>query len=68
MKISKKCQYALKVVFELEKLETGSILGVLLDEDRPVRNVPASLTEQGQEVVEVKYLGDHFCVKVRRQK
>jgi len=31
MKISKKCQYALKAVFELEKLETGAILGVLLD-------------------------------------
>jgi len=27
MKIAKKCQYALKTVFELEKLETGAILG-----------------------------------------
>jgi tRNA 2-thiouridine synthesizing protein A len=68
MKISKKCQYALKAVFELEKLETGAILGVLLDEGEPVRNVPGSFTEQGQEVLEVKNSGDHFCVKVRRKK
>jgi len=68
MKISKKCQYALKAVFELEKLETGAILGVLLNEDELVRNVPESFTEQGREVIEVKNLGDHFCVKVRRKK
>jgi len=54
MKISKKCQYALKAVFELEKLKTGAILGVLLDEGEPVRNVPESFPEQGQEVIEVK--------------
>ncbi len=57
-----------KAKLELEKLETGAILGVLLDEGEPVRNVPESFTEQGQEVMEVKNLGDHFCVKVRRQK
>ncbi len=53
---------------ELEKLETGAILGVLLDEGEPVRNVPASFVEQGQEVLEVKNSGDHFFVKVRRKK
>jgi len=68
MKISKKCQYALKAVFELEKLETGAILGVLLDEGEPVRNVPESFTEQGQEVMEIKNNGDHFCLKVSRKK
>ncbi len=57
-----------KAKLELEKLETGAILGVLLDEGEPVRNVPESFTEQGQEVVKIKNLGDHFCVKVRRQK
>lgn len=67
MKISKKCQYALKAVFELEKLETGAILGVLLDEGEPVRNVSESFTEQGQKIIEVKNLSDHFCVKVRRK-
>ena len=57
-----------KAKLELEKLETGAILGVLLDKGEPVRNVPGSFTEQGQEVIEVKNSGDHFCVKVRRKK
>ena len=57
-----------KAKLELEKLDTGAILGVLLDEGEPVRNVPASFVEQGQEVLEVKNSGDHFFVKVRRKK
>ena len=57
-----------KAKLELEKLQTGTILDVLLDDGEPVRNVPASFNEQGQEVLEVKNSGDHFCVKVRRKK
>jgi sulfite reductase (ferredoxin) len=57
-----------KAKLELEKLQTGAILGVLLDEGEPVRNVPASFAEQGQEVLEVKNSGDYFCLKVRRKK
>ena len=57
-----------KAKLELEKLETGAILGVLLDEGEPVRNVPESFTEQGQEVMEIKNNGDHFCLKVSRKK
>jgi sulfite reductase (ferredoxin) len=57
-----------KAKLELEKLEIGDILEVLLDEGEPVRNAPASFAEQGQEIVEIKDLGGHFCVKVRRKK
>jgi sulfite reductase (ferredoxin) len=57
-----------KAKLELEKLEVGAVLEVLLDEGEPVRNVPASFAEQGQEVLEVTDIGDHFCVKVRRNK
>lgn len=57
-----------KAKLELEKIEAGGILKVLLDEGEPVNNVPASFAEQGQEVMEIKNLGDHFFVKVRRKK
>jgi sulfite reductase (ferredoxin) len=57
-----------KAKLELEKLQTGAILEVLLDEGEPVRNVPASFADQGQEVLEVKNSGYHFFVKVRRKK
>ncbi|MBL7188743.1 MAG: sulfurtransferase TusA family protein [Phycisphaerae bacterium] len=57
-----------KAKLELEKIEVGAVLDVLLDEGESVRNVPASFAGQGQEVVEVKESGDHFHVKVRRKK
>jgi len=57
-----------KAKLELEKVDIGQVLEVLLDEGEPVRNVPASFTQQGQEVVEVENKGDHFSVKIRRKK
>jgi len=57
-----------KAKLELEKIAIGEILEVLLDDGEPVRNVPESFTEQGQEVMEFKNVGDDFCVKVRRKK
>jgi sulfite reductase (ferredoxin) len=57
-----------KAKVELEKVAVGEILEVLLDDGEPARNVPESFAEQGQEVIEVKNVGDHFCVKVRRKK
>jgi len=53
---------------ELEKVEVGDILKVFLDKGEAVRNVPESFAEQGQEVMELKNIGDHFCLKVRRRK
>lgn len=57
-----------KAKLELEKIDVGDVLEVLLDEGESVRNVPASFAGQGQQVLEVKDLDGHFCVKVRRQK
>jgi sulfite reductase (ferredoxin) len=57
-----------KAKLELEKIEIGDILEIFLDEGEPVKNVPASFQEQGQEVQEVLNCGDYFCVKVLRKK
>ncbi len=57
-----------KAKLELEKIAVGEILEILLDKGEPARNAPVSLVEQGQEVMEVKNVGDHYCVKVRRKK
>ena len=57
-----------KAKLELEKIEIGAVLDVLLDEGESVRNVPASFADQGQEIVKVKDVGDYFSVKVRRKK
>ncbi len=57
-----------KAKLALEKVDIGQTLDVLLDEGESVRNVPESFIAQGQEVMEIKNNGDHFCVKVRRKK
>ena len=57
-----------KAKLKLEKLKVGDVLEVLLDEGEPVRNVPASFADQGQEVLEVKKTDDHSSVFVRRKK
>jgi len=57
-----------KAKLELEKIEIGSVLELLLDEGESVRNVPASFGDQGQEVIEVEDVGGHFRVKVRRKR
>jgi sulfite reductase (ferredoxin) len=57
-----------KAKLALEKIPAGAVLEVLLDAGEPIRNVPASFSDQGQEILDVTNLGDHFCVKVRRKK
>lgn len=57
-----------KAKLALERIEVGEVLGVLLDGGEPMRNVPDSFAQQGQEVLEMTDRGDHFCVNVRRKK
>ncbi len=57
-----------KAKLALEKVDVGQTLEVLLDGGEPVRNVPESFAEQGQQILEIKNNGDHFCVKVLRKK
>lgn len=41
-----------KAKLKLETLAVGDTLGLVLDEGEPIRNVPASLRESGQEILE----------------
>jgi sulfite reductase (ferredoxin) len=52
----------------LETLEVGQSLEVLLDDGPPVENVPASFTEQGQEILGITPEGPAFRVSVKRSK
>lgn len=57
-----------KAKIALEQIDISQTLEFLVDAGEPVRNVPASFTEQGQEVISVEENGEHFVVKVRRIK
>ncbi|MDO8586220.1 MAG: sulfurtransferase TusA family protein [Armatimonadota bacterium] len=52
---------------QLEQIETNAVLDILLDDGEPVRNVPASFAEQGEEVLSVNPEGPHFRVKVKKR-
>ncbi|MHB1462469.1 MAG: sulfurtransferase TusA family protein [Armatimonadota bacterium] len=51
----------------LEQIEDGQVLDILLDDGDPVRNVPTSFAEQGQEVISVTAEDGHFRVRVRKK-
>ncbi|MCX7798569.1 MAG: sulfurtransferase TusA family protein [Melioribacter sp.] len=49
-----------KTKLELEKLEKGDILEVILKEGEPLENVPKTVIEQGNKVLEIKKLQDNI--------
>jgi tRNA 2-thiouridine synthesizing protein A len=42
------------------------VLEILLDDGEPVRNVPASFADQGEEVLNVSSENSHFRVRVKK--
>ena len=58
-----------KAKLQLEAIDTGETLTVILDDGEPVRNVPASFKSEGQSILETTDLGDgHWRVVVRKEK
>jgi sulfite reductase (ferredoxin) len=55
-----------KAKLALEKIAVGELLQVLLDAGEPIKNVPASFADQGQEVLGTEAVGDHWRLTVRR--
>jgi TusA-related sulfurtransferase len=57
-----------KAKLRLEAMNVGDTLGIVLDDGEPIRNVPASFRNEGQEVVDITDLGDgHWRVAVRKR-
>lgn len=57
-----------KAKLKLEDMETGDILKILLDDGEPIKNVPLSLKEDGQEIISILKKGNYFEVTVKKQK
>jgi TusA-related sulfurtransferase len=55
-----------KTKLKLEELPIGDILEVLLDEGAPIQNVPRSLQNDGQEIVEINKEQDFYRVIIKR--
>ena len=57
-----------KAKVALEKIPVGAVLEVVLDDGEPIQNVPASLAEQGHEVLSVTPFESRHLLRVRRKK
>ncbi|OGV65821.1 MAG: hypothetical protein A2498_09775 [Lentisphaerae bacterium RIFOXYC12_FULL_60_16] len=56
-----------KAKLKLEMMDVGDTLAIVLDDGDPIRNVPASFRNEGQEVVETRPLDDgHWSVVIRK--
>ncbi len=51
----------------LEQMEPGETLKVILDYKPSVENVPKSMREEGQEVIEVKEVGENLWEVIVRK-
>ncbi len=55
-----------KAKLKLEEMEIGSSLILYLDEGEPIKNVPASLKEDGQKIVSIEKKGVYYQVVVQK--
>jgi TusA-related sulfurtransferase len=62
------CPYTfVKSKLELEEMEVGQVLRVVVDHRPAVENVPRSMKNEGQEVLGIEQLGDHeWAITIRR--
>ena len=57
-----------KAKLELEKIQIGESLSILLDEGEPIQNVPDSFASQGQEILKKDKKDGYYLVEVKRKK
>lgn len=58
-----------KTKIRMEEMEVGQIIEVILDDGEPIRNVPLSLKQDGQEIISQERLNDkHWRVLIRKVK
>jgi sulfite reductase (ferredoxin) len=57
-----------KAKVALSAVPVGEVLQILLDQGEPANNVPASFADQGQEIVSMGPVGEHFQLEIRRSR
>lgn len=50
----------------LEEMEVGQLLEITIDDGEPIRNVPASLRNDGHTILDTKKIGKHFRLLIRK--
>jgi len=55
-----------RAILELEVMDEGEILEIVIDDGDPIANVPVSLTQEEHEVLDTQRHGDQWRLLVRR--
>ncbi|MFH1347507.1 MAG: sulfurtransferase TusA family protein [Candidatus Margulisiibacteriota bacterium] len=55
-----------KTKLQLEELEAGQVLAILLDDGEPIVNVPRSAKEDGNQILEVNKIEDYYQVLIKK--
>lgn len=61
------CPYNyVRTKLRLEQMDSGQLLEITIDDGEPMRNVPASLGNDGHEIVDTKKIGQHYRLVIRK--
>jgi tRNA 2-thiouridine synthesizing protein A len=55
-----------KTKLQLEDMETGEILELILDDGEAMRNVPRSIKEEGHKIIKVENLGKTYKLLIEK--
>lgn len=55
-----------KTKLKLEEMEDGQVLEIFLDDGDPIKNVAASLKEEGHKILEVEQRAEHWRLIVKK--
>lgn len=56
----------MKAKLQIEEMELGQTILLYLDEGEPINNVPASLKDDGQDILRVEKMGDFYGLLLRK--
>lgn len=52
---------------ELEEMQEGEILEVILDDGEPIKNVPRAVKDEGHEILKVEKIDDKWRLLIKKQ-
>lgn len=55
-----------KTKLRLETMASGQLLEVTLDDGEPIQNVPESIRREGHSVLDIKKVGEHYRVLIKK--
>lgn len=55
-----------KTKLQLEEMEQGEVLEIIIDAGEPMANVPRSIKEEGHKIIKVEKLNEHFRLWIEK--